>query len=258
MQIQLTRQFKADKKAEITKITKQEQERLDREEEIRTLALEMRRREREKRHREREEEEKERRQRRKSRRSDKGSQSGSDDDSVASSHVSRSVSTEGSPGSDNSPEKEKEVDRVKVDRKPVDKPTDSGKEERRRGPPPATHSPDERRKSDERRWEGRSDRSRWNEDEDRDKVRGSRGGRWDGPSRPPSSRWSDRNWGAESSRFERRHEDWNDEHRPRRPPPGAYRSRGVRPVVPRSRSPLMARPRVPSDPRLLEEPLDFD
>ncbi|BFZ06978.1 hypothetical protein BsWGS_10017 [Bradybaena similaris] len=256
MQAQLTRQFKADKKAEITKITKQEQERLDREEEIRTLALEMRRREREKRHREREEEEKERRERRKNRHPDGGSQSGSDDGSILSSSISRSVSPEKSQDSDHSQEK-RDVDRVKVDRKLVDKQVDSGKEERRRRAPLLAQEPDERRRSGERRWEGRKDRSRWGEEEDdREKVRGPRGGRWDGPSGAHPSRFSgDRNWGSESGRWEGRRGDWNGEHRRSRPP---YRSRGMRTLVPRSRSPLMSRPRVPSDPRLLEEPLNFD
>ncbi|XP_063426458.1 CLK4-associating serine/arginine rich protein-like isoform X1 [Mytilus trossulus] len=53
MQAALNRSFKADKKAEVERTIKSEQERLDREEELRIRALEMRRREREKRHRDR-------------------------------------------------------------------------------------------------------------------------------------------------------------------------------------------------------------
>ncbi|CAC5380134.1 SFRS16 [Mytilus coruscus] len=53
MQAALNKSFKADKKAEVERTIKSEQERLDREEELRIRALEMRRREREKRHRDR-------------------------------------------------------------------------------------------------------------------------------------------------------------------------------------------------------------
>ncbi|XP_034325064.2 CLK4-associating serine/arginine rich protein [Magallana gigas] len=52
MQAALNRQYKADKKADIERQNKMEQERQDREEELRVRTLEMRRREREKRHRE--------------------------------------------------------------------------------------------------------------------------------------------------------------------------------------------------------------
>lgn len=52
MQIALSKQYKADKKAEVMRIEKIEQEKMDREEELRQRAVEMRRREREKRHRE--------------------------------------------------------------------------------------------------------------------------------------------------------------------------------------------------------------
>ncbi|XP_052766809.1 CLK4-associating serine/arginine rich protein-like [Mya arenaria] len=52
MQIALSKQYKADKKAEVQRHEKMEQEKLDREEELRLRAMEMRRREREKRHRE--------------------------------------------------------------------------------------------------------------------------------------------------------------------------------------------------------------
>merc|ERR1712168_840675 len=48
----LNKQYKADKKARIEKHAKAEQERLDREEELRTLAIQIRKREREKRHKE--------------------------------------------------------------------------------------------------------------------------------------------------------------------------------------------------------------
>lgn len=51
MQAALGKTFKADKKAEVERTIKSEQERIDREEELRLRALEMRRREREKRHR---------------------------------------------------------------------------------------------------------------------------------------------------------------------------------------------------------------
>lgn len=56
MQLALNRQYKADKRAQLEKINKEEQQRLDREEELRVIAMQMRQRERERRHREREDE----------------------------------------------------------------------------------------------------------------------------------------------------------------------------------------------------------
>lgn len=60
MQAALNRQYKADKKAELQKLERVEQERQDREDELRSRVMEMRRRERERRHRELEEMERDR------------------------------------------------------------------------------------------------------------------------------------------------------------------------------------------------------
>ncbi|KAK7507076.1 hypothetical protein BaRGS_00001927 [Batillaria attramentaria] len=92
MQAQLNKQYKADKKAEVSKLSKIEQERMDREEELRMRTMEMRRREREKRHKELEQLERERHMRR----GGSGSRS-SEDDSPRHRHRDRSYSRSLSP-----------------------------------------------------------------------------------------------------------------------------------------------------------------
>ncbi|XP_055878569.1 CLK4-associating serine/arginine rich protein-like [Biomphalaria glabrata] len=245
MQAQISRQFKADKKAEITKITKQEQERLDREEEIRNLAFEMRRREREKRHREKEEEERERRARRHSRHQSSRSSSGS-------SSRKNSKSSSRSPIKSRSPVKSKSPERKRDDK---DDRRRMGKyEERRRSgvSSPVSSSSEDRKRPEDRKWDGRREHSRWDGDGDRSgRSRGSSirsTGRWNGDS------GSCDNWGSDGHGWERKVQSWGDNSFQSRPP---MSSRARPPLLKRPTSPLMSRPRPPNDPRLMEEPMDF-
>lgn len=243
MQAQLSRQYKADKKERITKTSKLEQERLDREEEIRSLALEMRRREREKRHKEIEEEERE------LNASRSKTSAGSDSDSSSSNNSSRSKSSA-------SPEKDSSLVRKKVTSRTVSNKSDRVRKEEKvdtrkmsphdrwRGPPPPVD-----RRSDERKWDRdrrpeddkSSERGRWQSD--RGRWGGDRSGKLESGA---DSRWGD---GAQNDRdFDRRRRD-NPEgpHNNNRFTP---RSRGQ---PQRPGSPLMSRPRPPNDPRLLED-----
>jgi len=250
MQAQLSKQYKADKKARISKITQQEQERLDREEEIRTLALDMRRREREKRHKELEEEEREREESLKRRKGD-------DSDSSRSSSGSRSLSTERRKTPDKKrlrPESRRSEERRRDERK--DDRRDSRSSDRRRG------FSDERRRSDERKYEGRR-----REDEDRLSGRFDRdGARWSGDRGSsdrnrrfssgilPDPRWDGGHYDSRDRgrRYDGRRGEYDERsHWNGRSQSAHNRSRG--PLLHRPTSPLMSRPRPPNDPRLMEE-----
>ncbi|GFN97701.1 clk4-associating serine/arginine rich protein [Plakobranchus ocellatus] len=271
MQAQLSKQFKADKKAEITRISKQEQERMDREEEIRNMALEIRRREREKRHKEREEEEKQ--------------QDSSSSDSDKSSRASPRKKSK-------SPADRRERSSRRDERSGGDR-RDSHSSSSNRSRRDDRSERDERRKSPHQfrpLAEIRADRSEERRG-DRHRDREHRSSRWGdgGDSRGPSR--SDRDGSGRSSRWEQgsgqssqhrrgesgngrglrdedlgrqRYGSWEDPRRDWRD--GNWNRRGTSqvsagynsngrprvPLLPRPRSPLMSRPRPPNDPRLME------
>lgn len=264
MQAQLTKQFRADKKAMITKISQQEQERLDREEEIKTLALDMRRREREKRHRELEEEEREYRARRRER------SSSSSDSSRNSSSPNRSPRQK--PRSDRHI-RSKNSDRH-TDRRD-EKVEDSRRyDDRRRGAQDGANARFEeghgwnQRRSDGDAYGYNSERGPGGWDREARGPGGHRGSwgggneRWERSARP-DPRWDGAPLEGDFSRpppppphWDNRHEDRHWGGRPdfsQRPPPPPPRGHRVH----RQRSPLLSRNRYPNDHRLMDNYSDY-